>query len=91
MGREGRCKQITLACAHSVSATLGLPSLMVCVLSLSTLLRLWVALPGTLRLAVGCMHFAGLSSSGSGTWIVLRGADSVGPEFSALPRSEQLK
>ena len=27
VGREGRCKQITLACAHSVSATLGLPPL----------------------------------------------------------------
>ena len=25
MGREGPCKQITLVCAHSVSATLGLP------------------------------------------------------------------
>ena len=30
----------TLACYHSVSATLGLPPLTVCVLSLSTLLRL---------------------------------------------------
>ena len=37
---EGHCKQITLACARSVSATLGLPLLMACVLSLSTLLRL---------------------------------------------------
>ena len=44
---EGHCKQITLACACSVSATLGLPPLMVCVLFLSTLLRLQVALPGT--------------------------------------------
>ena len=25
VGREGRCKQITLACARSVSATLGMP------------------------------------------------------------------
>ena len=32
VGREGRCKQITLACAHSVSASLGLPPLTVCVL-----------------------------------------------------------
>ena len=39
VGREGRCKQITLACVHSVSATSGLPSLMVCVLSLSKRLR----------------------------------------------------
>ena len=27
VGREGRCKQITLVCAHSTSATLGLPPL----------------------------------------------------------------
>ena len=48
VGREGRCKQITLACAHSVSASLGLPPLMACMLSLSTLLRLQVAVLGTL-------------------------------------------
>ena len=47
VGREERCKQITLVCVRSVSATLGLPLLTVCVLSLSTLLRLQVALPGT--------------------------------------------
>ena len=40
LGREEHCKQITLVCALSVSATLGLPLLTVCVLSLSTLLRL---------------------------------------------------
>ena len=48
VGREGRCKQITLACAHSASATLGLPPLTACVASLPTLLRLLVALPGTI-------------------------------------------
>ena len=45
--REEHCKQISLACvgcAHSVSATLGLPPLTACVLSQSTLLRLQVAL-----------------------------------------------
>ena len=47
VGREGRCKQITLACAPSVSATLGLPLLTACALSLSTQLRLQVAPPGT--------------------------------------------
>ena len=36
--------------------------------------------------AVGCLH-----RSGSGTRVVLRGADSVGPAFCALPRSEQLR
>ena len=49
VGREGRCKQITLACTRSVSATLGLPSLMACAPSLSTQLRLQVAPPGTVR------------------------------------------
>ena len=43
VGREGRCKQITLACARSVSATLGLPPLTARVPSLPTLLRLQVA------------------------------------------------
>ena len=43
------------------------------------------------RLALGCMHLPGLSRSGSGTPVVLRGADSVGPVICALPRSEQLR
>ena len=33
----------------------------------------------------------GLSHSGSGTQVLLRGTDSVGPAFCALPRSEQLR
>ena len=49
VGKEGRCKQITLACALSASTTLGLPSLTARVASLPTLLRLYVALPGTIR------------------------------------------
>ena len=40
VGREGHCRQITLVCACSVSATLGLPLLMARVPSLPTLLRL---------------------------------------------------
>ena len=39
-GREGCCKQITLACPCSASATLGLPPLTARVASLPTLLRL---------------------------------------------------
>ena len=39
-----------------------------------------------LRPAVGCMHFPGLSRSGSGTQVVLRGADLAGLAFCALPR-----
>ena len=43
------------------------------------------------RPALGCMHLSGPSRSGSGTRVVLRGTDSVGPAFCALPRSEQLR
>ena len=39
-GREGCCKQITLACARSASAMLGLPPLTARVTSLPTLLGL---------------------------------------------------
>ena len=85
VGREGHCKQITLACARSVSATLGLP-----LLKVLTAQALGCSAGNRLRPALGCMHLPGLSRSGSGTQIVLRGADSVGPAFCALPRSEQL-
>jgi len=43
------------------------------------------------QLAMGCLHLPGPSRSGLGTRVVLRGADSVGPAFCALPRSEQLR
>ena len=52
IGREEHCKQISLACVGSACsdlATLGLSALMVCVLSQSTLLRLQVALWGTIQ------------------------------------------
>ena len=43
------------------------------------------------RPALGCLHLPGLSRLGSGTRVALRGADSVGPAFCALPRSEQIR
>ena len=95
MGREEHCKQISLAyegSACSVSATLGLPPPMACVLSQSTLLSLQVALHvNCLKWALGCMHFPGLSCSDSGSQVLPKGIDSVGPVFCALPRSEQLR
>jgi len=95
VGREKHCKEISLACVgstHSVWATLGLPPLMVCVLSRSTLLRLQVALQGNcLKQVLGCVHFPGLSHSGSGSCILHQGTNLVGPAFCALPRSEQLR
>ena len=80
VGREGCCKQITLESAHSVPATLGLP-----LLTAHTAQALGCSAVNHLRLALGCMHLPGLSHSGSGTQVVLRGADSVGPAFCALP------
>ena len=51
--------------ARSVWATLGLPLLIVCVLSLSTLLRLQVSLQGNFpKQALGFVPFPGLSCSG---------------------------
>ena len=78
--------------ARSVSAILGLPQLMAGVLSQSTLLSFQVALQGNLlRQALGCVDFPDLSHSGSGSWVLHKGTDSVGPAFCALPRSEQLR
>ena len=38
-----------------------------------------------LRPALGCMHLPGLSRSGSGTAVVLRGTDSIGLRFVPFP------
>ena len=94
MGREEHCKHISLVCvgsARSVWATLGLTPLTMCVLSQSTLLRLQVALQvNCLKWALDCVHFPGLSCSGSGSPVLHKGRDSVGPAVCALLRSEQL-
>ena len=85
VGREGRCKQITLACARSVSATLHLP-----LLAGHTAQALGCSPGNCPRPALGCMHLPGLGHAGSGTQVVLSGADLVGPAFCALPRSQHL-
>ena len=41
--------------------------------------------------ALGCMHFPGLNRSCSGSRVLDKGTDSVGPAFCAFPRSEQLR
>ena len=77
------------ACSQCFSCT-GFAPAQACVLSQSTLLRLQVALPGTVMWSLGCMRSPGLSRSGSGSWVLHKGADLVGPAFWARPRSEQL-
>ena len=95
MGREEHRKHTSLACvgsAHSVWATLGLPLLMACVLSWSTLLRLHVPLQANyLKRSLGCAHFLGLRHAGSGSRVLHKGTHSVGPVLCALPRSKQLR
>ena len=92
VGREGRCKQVTLAWARSASATLGLPPAhRTCALPAHTAQALGCSAWNCLRPALGYMYLPGLTCSGSGTQVVLRGADLVGPAFCALPRSEQLR
>ena len=68
----------------------GFAPLTVCELSQTTLLRFQVALQGNcLKQALGCIDFPGVSHSGS--WVLYRVADLVGPAFCALPSSEQLR
>ena len=43
-----------------------------------------------LKQALGCVHFPGLSHSGSGSWVLHKGTDLVGPAICALPRSLSL-
>ena len=79
-------------CEWGVLDVSGFSTLMGCVLSRSTLLRLQVALHGNcLKRALGCVYFPGLSHSGSDSRVLHKGTDSAGPAFCALPRSEQLR
>ena len=86
-GREGCCKQITLACARSASATLGLPPVHgTCSLPAHTAQVLGCSSGNHPWPALGCLHFPCPSHSGSGTRVVLRGADSrLGLRFVPFP------
>ena len=75
-------------CARSDSATLGVPPLSVCAFPVYTAQAPGCSAGNCLRRALGCMHFPGLSRSGSGSGVLHKGADLVGPEFCAHPRSK---
>ena len=84
-GREGCCRQMSLACVgstRSVPATLVLPcSWRMCFPHLycsgSRLLYR--------EQALSCMHFPGLSRSGSGSRVLHKSAGSIGPAFCPSP------
>ena len=81
----------TGVCLQCLSHTGSAPVHGACGLPAHTAQALGCSAGNHLWLALGCLHLAGPSRSGSGTWVVLRGADLVGPAFCALPRSEQLR
>ena len=83
--REEHCKQISLACVHSDSATLGLPPLSMCAFPVYTAQTLGCSAGNCLMQALVCMHFPGLRRSGSGSQVLHTGTDLVGPAFAPVP------
>ena len=81
----------TGVCLQCLSHTGSAPTHGVCSLPAHTAQALGCSAGNHPRSALGCLYLPGLSRSGSGTWVVPRGAESVGPAFCALPRSEQLR
>ena len=80
----------SVICLQCLSHTGPSPAHSACALPAHIAQALGCTAGNCLRPSLGCMHLPGLSCSGSGTRVVLRGTDSVGPAFCALPRSEQL-
>ena len=78
-------------CLQYLSHTGSVPAHGTCSLHAHTAQALGCSSGNRLRLTPCCMPLQGLSLSGSGTQVVLRCTDSVGPSFCALPRSEQLR
>ena len=81
----------TGVCSQCLSHTGPAPAHGACSLPAHTAQALDCSTGNHLRPALGCLPLPGLNRSGSGTRVVLRGTDSVGPAFCALPRSEQLR
>ena len=72
-------------CSQCLSHTGPAPAHGTCALPAHTAQAVGCSAGDCLRPALGCMHLPGLSRSGSGTQVVLRGADSVGPAFVPFP------
>ena len=81
----------TGVCSQCLSHTGSAPTHRACSLPAHTAEALGCSARNHPQPALGCFHLPGLSRSGAGTQVALRGADSVGPAFCALPRSEQLR
>ena len=81
----------TGVCLQCLSHTGSAPAHGKCRLPAHTALALGCSAGNHPWPALGCLNLPGPSHSGSGTRVVLRGADAVGPAFCALPSCEQLR
>ena len=72
-------------CSQCFSCTGFAPTHSVCTFMVYTSQALGCSARNCLRQVLGCMHFPGLGRSGSGSWVLHKGTDSVGPAFYSLP------
>ena len=78
-------------CSQCFSHTGFAPTRDVCAFPVYTAQALGCSARNCLMSALGCTHSPGLSRLGSGSRVLHKGADLVGPVFCAHPRSEQLR
>ena len=85
-GRQEHCKHHWLVWGGSqcLGCTGFAPTHCVCAFPVYTAQPPGCSAGNCLKQTLGCMHFPGLSHSGSGAWVLHKGADSVGPAFCAL-------
>ena len=83
----GVCGECSQCFVHTEFA----PTHGVCAFPVYTAQALGCSAGNSLTQALGCVHSPGLSHTGSGSRVLHKGADLVGPAFCALPRSKQLK
>ena len=78
-------------CSQCLGHTGFAPAHGVCAFPVYTAQTVGCSAGNCLMLALGFVYTLGLSRSGSGSRVLHKGADLVGPAFCALPRSEQLR
>ena len=78
-------------CSQCLGHTGFAPTHGVCAFPVYTAQALGCPAGNCLMLSLCYMHSPGLRCSGSGSWVLHKGADLVGPAFCARPRSEQLR
>ena len=95
IGEGGTPQTNTIGICGEYSQCLGhtgfAPAHGVCAFPVYTAQALGCSARNCLRWALGCMPFRDLSPSGSGSRILHKGTDLIGPAFCVLPRSEQLR